>query len=62
MGLQGQAALQYGLGLHQHLLATGGEHRVAAGTVEQLHAQVGFQVGNGSADGRLGFTQLAPGG
>ncbi|MNT92213.1 hypothetical protein D3C72_2334580 [compost metagenome] len=62
MRLQGQATLQYRLGLHQHLLAAGGQHRVAAGTVEQFHTQVGFQVGNGGADGRLSFTQLAPSG
>ncbi|MNH20088.1 hypothetical protein D3C79_798430 [compost metagenome] len=50
MRLQRQAALQNSLGLHQHLVATGGQRRTAAGPVEQFDAKVGFQVGNGGTD------------
>jgi len=35
------------------------ERGVAAGTVEQRATDVGFEVGDGDADGRLAFAQLA---
>nr|WP_290127609.1 hypothetical protein [Pseudomonas moraviensis] len=62
MGLEGHAALQYRLCLHQQFMAAGGEGGAAIAAVEQLDAEIGFQVGNRRADGRLGLAQLAPGG
>jgi len=38
-------------------MARRGQGRDAAGAVEQLHAQVGFQVADGRADRRLGAPQ-----
>ncbi|MNE71050.1 hypothetical protein D3C80_1668870 [compost metagenome] len=50
MRLQGQATLQYRLGLDQQLLPAGRQCRAAAGAVEQLDPKVCLQVGNGRAD------------
>lgn len=46
----------------QHLAAGGGEHRLARTAIEQRQCQVGFQIGDGGADGGLAFAQLARGG
>ncbi|KAG1387858.1 hypothetical protein G6F58_013589 [Rhizopus delemar] len=43
----------------EHLSAGFGQLWVAPTAVEQAHAQVGFEVGDGGADRRLGLAQPA---
>ncbi|MNL25276.1 hypothetical protein D3C87_1467520 [compost metagenome] len=60
--LEGHAALEHGFGLDQQFVAAGGEGRAAVGAVEQINAQVGFEIGNRCADGRLRLAQLTTSG
>jgi len=50
------------LDVAQHLLALRGEYRLAGAAIEQRKAEVIFQMGDGSTDGGLAFTQAAGGG
>ncbi len=57
-GIGGQDLLR----VAQHLAPGLGQLRIAPAAIEQAHAQVGLQVGNGGADRRLGLAQPSRGG
>ncbi len=57
--LQARIGSQDLLRVPQHLAPGLGQLRVAPAAIEQTHAQVGFQVGNGGTDCRLGLAQAS---
>ncbi|MNY71304.1 hypothetical protein D3C86_2096180 [compost metagenome] len=46
----------------EHFTAGGGQYRLSPLAIEQDQAEIGLQIGDGGADGRLAFAQLARGG